>query len=201
MIAAAVLVALGATPLGAGIVRSVGDFSSWLRGTPGEPVSAEEQREFDEANAKSWAAFPGSPQLRELTSIEADGVTYRLVGFRSGTSLCIRIRATGEATGSTLRCAPVDDLKRDSAPVRVLLADWGVGRGEKKRTIGFDNSGVCALDARRPEAERIGWSARARRYDWSLPSSVSTSAHERLSQSGRSRALLFSSRSAMKSSK
>jgi len=35
-------------------------------------------------------------------------------------------------------CAPVSDLRNDEAPARVLVADWGVGRGTKTKEIGFD---------------------------------------------------------------
>ena len=86
LLAAAVVVLLTlalATPLGGAIRRSVSDFSDWLAGTPGTPVSAEEQQAFDEANEKSWASFPGSPQLRRLDRTEVDGVAYDLLGFRS----------------------------------------------------------------------------------------------------------------------
>jgi hypothetical protein len=127
-----------ATPLGGAIAQVVSDFSAWVAGTPGTPASDEEQRAFDEANARSWIAFPGSPKLRQLMRLEADGVTYDLVGFRSGSSLCIRVTATGAAEGTRLTCAPVEELRQDDVPVRVLLADWGVGQGDKEATIGFD---------------------------------------------------------------
>jgi hypothetical protein len=136
---AAVLVTLSlATPLGGAIRDRVADFSAWLRGEPGEPVSPEEQRAFEEQNARSYAAFPGSPQLRRLTKTEVDGVSYDLLGFRSDGSLCIRLVASGRVSASTTACAPVADLKNDDAPVRVLVADWPVGKGEKTATIGFD---------------------------------------------------------------
>jgi hypothetical protein len=127
-----------ATPLGGAIRQAVSDFSDWVAGTPGTPVSAEEQRAFDEENARSWVGFPGSPKLRRLIRTEVDGVTYDLIGFRSGGALCIRVTATGEVEGTRLTCAPVGELRQDDVPVRVLLADWGVGRGDKQETIGFD---------------------------------------------------------------
>ena len=125
------------TPLGGAVRNKLGDFSAWLQGTPGEPVSEEEQRAFDQANA-TWGSFPGSPQLRQLADVEADGASYRLLGFRSEGSLCLRIVARGSARGSTLMCAPVSDLRNDEAPARVLVADWGVGRGTKTKQVGFD---------------------------------------------------------------
>jgi hypothetical protein len=136
-VAAAVVVAT-ATPLRGAIANVLSDFSTWIAGTPGTPASEKEQHAFDEANARSWVAFPGSPKLRQLIHLEADGVAYDLVGFRSGGSLCIRVTATGTADGSRLTCAPIEELRQDDVPVRVLLADWGVGRGDKEATIGFD---------------------------------------------------------------
>ena len=142
LLLAAALVALLtlalATPLGGAIRRSVSDFSDWLAGTPGTPVSSDEQQAFDKANQKSWAGFPGSPQLRRLQRTEVDGVVYDLLGFRSTGSLCTRVVASGEASGSTVHCAPVDELHHDDGPVRVVLADWTVGRGDKTAKVGFD---------------------------------------------------------------
>lgn len=127
-----------ATPLGNAVRGTVANFSTWLRGSPGEPVAPDEQRAFEGANTGVYPAFPGSPQLRRLDRMEVDGVTYDLLGFRSAGSLCVRVTASGEVAGSTTECAPVDDLERDEAPVRVLFADWGVGHGDKTQTVGFD---------------------------------------------------------------
>jgi hypothetical protein len=137
LVGAALLLGV-ATPLGGAFAQAVGDFSRWLAGTPGTPVSDDEQRAFDEANARSWLGFPGSPKLRRLIQTELDGLRYELVGFRSAGSLCIRVKVGGEVDASRLTCAPVDDLRQDDVPVRVLLADWGVGKGEKTETVGFD---------------------------------------------------------------
>jgi hypothetical protein len=137
-VAAAAVVVATATPLRGAIANVFSDFSAWIAGTPGTPASEEEQRAFDEANARSWVAFPGSPKLRQLIHLESDGVAYDLVGFRSGGSLCIRVTAAGAADDSRLTCAPIEELRQDDVPVRVLLADWGVGRGDKEATIGFD---------------------------------------------------------------
>ena len=136
-VAAIVLALAIVTPLGGAVRQRLGDFTAWLQGTPGEPVSEEEQRAFDQANA-TWGSFPGSPQLRQLADVEAGGADYRLLGFRSEGSLCLRIVARGTTRGSTLMCAPVSDLRNDDAPARVLVADWGVGRGTKTEQIGFD---------------------------------------------------------------
>jgi len=137
--AAAVLAALTfGTPLGSAIRDGLAGFSAWLQGTPGQAVTPDEQRAFDEENARSYIAFPGSPQLRRLLRTEVGGATYELLGFRSGNSLCLRVTAAGTADGATTECAPIGDLENDAAPARVLIADWGVGQSQKTATIGFD---------------------------------------------------------------
>jgi len=158
---AAVLVVLAfGTPLGSAIRDTFAGFASWLQGTPGTPATPGEQQAFDEANARSWVAFPGSPQLRRLAQTSVEGVDVGLFGFRSGDSLCIRLVASGEASDSTIECAPIADLQNDDAPVRVLVADWGLGKGDKTKTVGFDTytssrvqvtAGIAADDVRSVE--------------------------------------------------
>jgi hypothetical protein len=137
LMAGVVMLLVLATPLGGAIRGLVADFSRWLTGTPGTAVSEEKQREFDQAQARSWVAFPGSPKLRQLSRVEKDGVTYDLVGFRSADSLCIRVITSGAVHDRRLTCAPVDELRNDDVPVRVLFADWGIGKGDKREQIGF----------------------------------------------------------------
>ncbi len=81
-IAVAVLLATAAvalvTPLGGAIARGLEDFTTWLTGDPGTPVSEEEQRAFDEENrGRTWRGFefPQGTQLRRL--ITAASATRR----------------------------------------------------------------------------------------------------------------------------
>ena len=151
-VAAVVLVAalggiLAATPLGAGIVHSLGGFSAWLTGQPGSPVSPEEQQAFDEANARSWLGFPAGTQLRRLADVTdpATGATVDLLGFRTKSTLCLRVTVTGKVHGGTLGCAPLDELRRAGAPVRVVLVDQGFGRGTKRAWYGLFRLDAPAL--------------------------------------------------------
>jgi hypothetical protein len=125
-----------ATPLGSAIAHGVGDFSSWLTGQPGDPVSAEEQRAFDEANARSWLGFPAGTQLRRLATTEAAGTKVELLGFRSGETMCLRVVASGTARGSAQSCAPLRELRTGDAPAHVVLVDRGFGRGTKREWYG-----------------------------------------------------------------
>ncbi len=135
---AAVAVAL-ATPLGGAIARGLDEFSTWLSGEPGAPVSEEEQRAFDAKNRRSWLAFPEGTALRRLITHKVDGLTVELLGFRSGTSaLCLRLNVSGALKATTLKCAPLAELRREGGPVRVLIADEHVGKGNKYAWYGID---------------------------------------------------------------
>ena len=58
--------AIGVSPVGGAIADGVGDFSAWLRGTPGTPASSTDQEAFEQANGRSWAGFPPGTELRKL---------------------------------------------------------------------------------------------------------------------------------------
>ncbi len=134
----AALVVSVATPLGASIVRGVGNFSSWLTGEPGTPASTKAQQAFNRANARSWIGFPAGTKLRHLTTVtdSADGSKVELLGFRAGSTLCLRIVVTGKTTASTRSCAPLADLRQAGSPVRVIVVDRGFGTGTKRAWYG-----------------------------------------------------------------
>jgi hypothetical protein len=125
-----------ATPLGSAIARGLDDFSTWLTGEPGSPVTEEEQREFERANARSWLGFPQGTELRRLITRDLGDTTVDLVGFRSRSTLCLRLTVAGQSRTSTLTCAPLADLRREGGPARVLLADHGIGKGQKTAWYG-----------------------------------------------------------------
>jgi hypothetical protein len=137
-LAAAAVLAVS-TPLGSALVRSFDDFSAWLSGEPGTPASEEEQREFEQANARSWLRFPEDTRLRELITAEAGDSTVTLLGFRSGASaLCLRLKVAGETPLTVMSCAPLDELRRVGGPVRPVIVDRGVGKGDKVEWYGID---------------------------------------------------------------
>jgi hypothetical protein len=136
--AAAALVVSVATPLGASIVRGVGNFSAWLTGEPGSPASRNAQQAFIRANARSWIGFPAGTKLRHLSTVvdRADGSKVELLGFRAGDTLCLRIVVTGKTKASTRSCAPLADLRQSGSPVRVVVVDRGFGSGRKRAWYG-----------------------------------------------------------------
>lgn len=141
-------VALGvATPLGSAIANGLGDFSAWLTGQPGSPVSAEEQREFDESNARSWLQFPEGTQLRRLITERVGETTVELLGFRAGSStLCLRVVVKGAGTnGTAMSCAPLAELRREGAPARAVIVDYGIGKGDDVAWYGIDRIRSSAL--------------------------------------------------------
>ena len=130
-LAAAALVALGASPVGGAIARGFGDFSAWLTGSPGEPASEEARSaHFDKANKRSWMGFPDGPKLRRLIVTEAAGGTFELFGFRSGDSLCLHLTVEGIPTDVDFAtgCTPLEELRRAEAPAVVSVIDLPFGR-------------------------------------------------------------------------
>lgn len=118
---------IAVTPVGGGLARSVGDFSAWLRGQPGEPASELERRELAEESGRAWTGFPDTVELRRLLAQKRDGIEYQLFGFRSGDSLCLRLVARGSGEEPATSCAPLRDLRRADAPALVLLVDHPFG--------------------------------------------------------------------------
>ena len=88
VLAAAVIVLGSATA----VTAALGGFDSWLVGEPGKPASNAEQERFAAAN-RSLDSFPKDTKLRELVQADVGGKHYELYGFRSGASLCLRLKA------------------------------------------------------------------------------------------------------------
>ncbi len=126
-IALAALAALAVSPLGAAVVRSLGDFSDWISGDPGKPASTSQQQAFAGQEAHSWASFPADTRVRELITTERDGIRYTLFGFRSAEALCLRVVATGAAGAAASSCAPLRDLRSRRQPVLAMEVDQAVG--------------------------------------------------------------------------
>ena len=136
-----------ATPLGAEIARSLSGFSSWITGQPGSPAPQADQRAFARANARTWLGFPAGTKLRLLdtTTDTATGERVELLGFRSRGTLCLRLHLTGEIPGTAQSCAPLAELRRSGAPVRVILVDDGFGTGKQQAWYGLDRVHSSAL--------------------------------------------------------
>jgi hypothetical protein len=126
VLAAALVIAL-VTPVGAAIGRLLGDFSAWVSGEPGTPASPAEQQEFQRANERSWTQFAPGTQLRRLARTSISGTEFTLYGFRTGDSLCLRLAATGVASASSTRCAPLHHLQTANVPALVVAVDEPIG--------------------------------------------------------------------------
>jgi hypothetical protein len=120
---AALIGAASVTPVGGAISHGFADFSAWLSGDPGNPASSAEQGAFDSANERSWVQFPKEPTLRSLITREIGGHEYELFGFRSGSSLCLRLVVRGLGGGPATGCAPLAELEAAKEPAIVVLAD------------------------------------------------------------------------------
>ena len=120
----AVAAAVAVLACAAGVTAALGGFDVWLSGSPGKPAATAEQARFDRANENSIAAFPKGTQLRELIRADIGGKTYVLLGFRSGKSVCLRLKALslGHSLGPT--CAPTARVTHATAPILPVV---GVG--------------------------------------------------------------------------
>ena len=138
------------TPLGAVIERGFNDFSNWISGSPGAPVSPKAQQKFERQNERNWNGFPAGTQLHLLLQTEVAGVTFRLLGFRSGDSFCLRLSVRGEAGGEVPFCAPISVLQQAREPALVISADNNFGQVGKapnmtmraSATFGIASDGV-----------------------------------------------------------
>jgi hypothetical protein len=109
----------------AAVTAALGGFDRWLSGEPGKPAPSEEQQKFEAANARTWAAFPEDTKLRELIRTKVDGKTYVLFGFRSGDTLCLKLKAVSLGHSTDSSCTPAATLAHATAPIVVVNRDWG----------------------------------------------------------------------------
>lgn len=121
---AVTVLALGVSPIGtmaADLGRDAFDgLSSWLQGEPGEPAPASEQAGFEARNAASYVSFPKDTKLRLLRRERVGGETFSLLGFRSGSSLCLRlVRSSRPDERGTNECVTVRELRSSPAPALV----------------------------------------------------------------------------------
>jgi hypothetical protein len=119
--AAAVVVLASA----AAVTAALGGFDTWLSGKPGEPAPKEEQQRFEAANGRTWAAFPKSTELRELIQTKVDGRSYVLFGFRSGRTLCLKLKAVTLGHSTAPACVPVSTVVHTTGPIVPVVTDSG----------------------------------------------------------------------------
>jgi hypothetical protein len=134
----------------AAVTAALGGFDRWLSGEPGKPASSAEQEKFQEANGRSWATFPKDTKLRELIRSDVDGKSYVLFGFRSGDTLCLKLKAVslGHSTGAS--CTPKATLAHATAPIVVVNRDWGLddrhAHASAQVSFGIAADGVTRVD-------------------------------------------------------
>jgi hypothetical protein len=117
-----------ASALAASGVTPFGSIRSWLDGKPGEPASAAEQAGFSVRNDASYVAFPTSTKVRLVDETTAASRQFHLLGFTSGTSLCLRlIRADLPAGRGRNECVTLRELRLAASPALVASeADFTV---------------------------------------------------------------------------
>jgi len=165
-IGAAIVTVVTATPLGAAIARGFGNFSDWLSGKPGQPVSSTERRALEHPGPYSWALFPKGAKVRRLIVTKLDGVQYRLYGYRTGDMFCLRL-ATSPALLAQTTCAPRSDLASKREPVLPLYVDapvvsqkraggWLVPVKKSSVTFGIVSDGVSGVRGRTRSRDLAG---------------------------------------------
>jgi len=158
----AVVALLALSPLGpavAGLSRDAFDgLSSWLRGQPGEPATPAEQAGFSARNDASYAGFPERTTVRLLKRETVGGQTFSLLGFRNGSSFCLRlIRADHPAARGANQCVTLRELRTSPAPALVASEAWfRIGNPETtvEGVFGFADDTVRVVEVRRV---RSGW--------------------------------------------
>jgi hypothetical protein len=134
----------------AAVTAALGGFDRWLSGEPGKPASAAEQQKFEAANGRSWAAFPKDTKLRELIRADVGGKTYVLFGFRSGSTLCLKLRAVSLGHSTDASCTPTATLAHATAPLVVVNREWGFqdrhARESAQVSFGIVSDGVTRVD-------------------------------------------------------
>jgi hypothetical protein len=118
---AAAVIVLGSA---AAVTAALGGFDAWLSGKPGKPASSEEQARFEAANGRSWSAFPAATELRELVGTTVAGKRYVLFGFRSGSTLCLKLKAVSLGHSTPPACTPLSTVAHATAPMVVAVGDW-----------------------------------------------------------------------------
>jgi hypothetical protein len=147
-LAIAALAVAVATPVGGAIVREIGHFSGWLRGDPGKPASVADQQRFRAANGRSWAAFPRTTQLRELIRTDVAGKRYVLYGFRSGSWLCLRLKAISLGHSTAPACAAASTLAHAAMPIVVVDSNDGFDDSHAHPSAQF-SFGIASDDVER----------------------------------------------------
>jgi hypothetical protein len=148
-----VIAAVTGTALAAFGVNPFAGLSSWLRSAPGSLAPLREQRAFTRRNAATYAVFPKNTRLRLLRQISAGGTTLALLGFRTGSSLCLRLVRSDQpgATGAN-QCVTLSELQATRAPVLVASqAVFILARNSPRPTavygiFGFADDSVGAID-------------------------------------------------------
>ncbi len=128
----AIAIAAAALVVGAAAVaETIGHgFSDWLEGSPGTPASSADTAEL--RNGKSFSPLDPKLDVRELLRTTYAGRVYRLVGFRTGGAVCLRLVQAAIDEGGDVACVPGDQLARShdlAVPLAVdkPLTDPGAG--------------------------------------------------------------------------
>jgi hypothetical protein len=111
----AVALVLGAAALAQSLGHGFGD---WLRGSPGTSAPSADRAAL---NRNTFAPLDPDLDVRQLLTAKFEGATYRLIGFRSGGAVCLKI--VGARWGPGIACAAGDQLRGSDDPAVPLAVD------------------------------------------------------------------------------
>jgi hypothetical protein len=150
----AAVLALAAATLALGTValaETLGHgFSDWLEGRPGTAASSEDEERFRERNERSLAPLAAEADLRELQRVEHERRTYRLLGFRTGGAVCLRLEGTDIDEGGDVACVSADELEESqdlAVPLKVDAPLHETAPGDPPSDVA--TFGLVAAEARR----------------------------------------------------
>jgi hypothetical protein len=165
-IAAACIVAvtaIGVSPVGGTIAHAGGyvfdELSSWVSGSPGEPAGDEAKKAFERENLAALVSFPRGTNLRSLSTVDAEGYRFELLGFRTGDSVCLRLVVSDVRALAPASCVLLRQLVA-GPPVSVVTSDIPFGiqdvqpteQGDAppiaSATFGFAKDGVASVEVR-----------------------------------------------------
>jgi hypothetical protein len=157
--AVAAAAAMSTSPARSALTSVYSSVDGWLNGAPGTEASVADKDLFA-VDHREWTGFPLNVHLRKLAEATVGDSTFKVLGFRSGDTLCIRVVANGKAQGAMLSCVPVVQLKNRPQPAAVVAVDYpfqNVGSGSSNSsaaelvTVGIVADGISDVEMQRAD--------------------------------------------------
>ncbi len=132
----------------AAVAETIGHgFSDWLQGSPGTSAPSADKAAL---TRKSFAPLDPDLDVRQLLTATYAGRTYRLIGFRTGGAVCLKVVNAATGQGPGIACAPGDQLRRSNDLAVPLAVDKPLVDARPGRAPGPQATyGLAAAQTRR----------------------------------------------------